>query len=52
MSFLRNIEFLGEGTYAFVKLVFDEKRNEQVAIKIIEKSTLVVERRFINLMVK
>lgn len=51
LSFLENIEFLGEGTYAFVKLVYDKSRSKQVALKIIEKSTLVVERRFTNCMV-
>ena len=35
------MKFLGEGTYAFVKLVFDNKRKEKVALKIFEKKSFV-----------
>ena len=44
--------YLGEGTYAIVNLAFDECKNSRVALKIYEKKTLIVKRRFENLLVR
>ena len=52
LTHLRNIDFLGQGTYAFVKLAMDIKTQVQVAVKIFEKKTLIVRRRLENLFVR
>lgn len=48
ITHLKNVDFLGEGTYAFVKLAYDKHRKEEVALKIFEKKTFVIERRLKN----
>lgn len=52
LQHLKNIDFLGQGSYAFVKLAFDSEKNQKVALKIFEKKTLVVKRRLQNLFVR
>lgn len=51
LNHLKNIDFLGQGSFAFVKLAFDMNRQSKVALKIFEKKTLVVRRRLQNLIV-
>lgn len=48
---LKNLDFLGQGTYAFVKLALDTQTQNKVAVKIFEKKTMIVRRRLENLMV-
>ena len=43
--------YLGEGSYAIVNLAKDSQRNDKVALKIYEKKTLIVKKRFENLLV-
>lgn len=43
--------YLGEGTYALVNLAYDNLLRQNVALKIFDKKTLIVNRRLSNLMV-
>lgn len=52
LNHLKNIDFLGQGTYAFVKLALDLCTQARVAVKIFEKKTMVVRRRMENLIVR
>lgn len=51
LTHLRNIDFLGQGSYAFVKLAYEASTDSNFALKIFEKKTLVVKRRLQNLLV-
>ena len=51
LTHLEIIGYLGEGTYALVNLALDNHLSKKVALKIFEKSTLIVNRRLSNLMV-
>lgn len=43
--------YLGEGSYAIVNLAKDNQKQSKVALKIYEKKTLIVKKRFENLLV-
>lgn len=52
LTYLKDLDYLGQGTYAFVKLALDLNTNNKVALKIFDKKTLIVKRRLENLIVR
>jgi serine/threonine protein kinase len=51
LNHFKVLGYLGEGSYAIVNLATDSQRKEKVALKIYEKKTLIVKKRFENLLV-